>query len=166
MTWLITQIPETATGTPAETYGAITKPFGRVLSPTPCGFIPAALIFSPSNGIALVIDVITPALSAAVPMSKNHDCEYCVGSSEALLINMCGQTPDEIAVTKAAPLAEKDRAMPLFVLRSHGLAARGDQAPSRLPARAWWTDGDMLDAVAHGARNTAADIPFSTFKIG
>lgn len=28
-----------------------------------------------------------------------------------------------------------------------------------------WTDSDLIDAVAHGARNTAVDILFNTFKI-
>ena len=173
MTLLTTQTPETATGAVAETYKAVAGLFGRV---------PNAVQFYSSSPVLLAQqwDSIRyyrnhPALSAALLasirmlVSKNNDCEYCVGFNEALLINMCGQTPGEVAATKAdpkaTPLAEKDRAMLLFVLKAMATPhAVGKPDLDHLRGLGW-TDGDMLDAVAHGARNTAVDILFNTFKI-
>ena len=111
------------------------------------------------------------AFGSAVRMlvSQENDCDYCLGFNEALLIDRCGWTPEQVAATKrdatAAPLDVKEKALLRFVLET---------VNSRRPAsrdnidgllKLGWTTGDILDAVALGARNVAVDIIFNTFQL-
>ncbi len=173
MTLLARHSPETATGFVAKTYGAIARLFGRV---------PNALQFySPSpeilaqqwDSVRYYRDhpTLSQALLATIRMlvSKTNQCDYCVGFNEALLIRSCGQTPDQVAATKAdpaaAPLNDKDRALLLFVLKAMDRPHAVGEADVASLRALGWDDRDLLDAVMHGARNTAVDIVFNTFKI-
>jgi AhpD family alkylhydroperoxidase len=111
------------------------------------------------------------AVGAVVRMlvSQQNDCRYCIGFNEMLLINRCGWTVEQVAATKhaaeAAPLDAKEKALLQFVLRtvnSRQPATRNDI--DRLE-KLGWTHGDILDAVALGARNVAVDIIFNTFQL-
>lgn len=102
-------------------------------------------------------------------VSQENECPYCVGMNAAMLIQRAGLTPDQITAVKRnpedAPLDDKDKAMLLLVLKAtkhprtvgasdlHGLRALG------------WNDGEILEAVHHGARNIAVDVVFNTFKV-
>jgi len=173
MTLLQTQTPQSATGDVAKIYDAIAQSFGRVPNAMQFYSTSPALLARQWDSIRYyrAHKSLTPALLATIRMlvSKNNACDYCVGFNEALLINMCGQTTEQVAATKArpeaAPLGEKDRAMLLFVLKSmsapHSVAAADIKALHVLG----WADSDIMDAVAHGAQNTFVDIMFNTFKI-
>lgn len=102
-------------------------------------------------------------------VSVDHDCAYCVGLNESMLINMVGLTPEQVAALKrdprAAPLAENEKAMLLFVLK-------GVKQPTSIRAADMqglrdlgWSDAEILDGLNHGARQVAADIVFSAFQI-
>lgn len=102
-------------------------------------------------------------------VSQENNCDYCVGFNAAMLINKCGLTPEQVNLTKQnpeqAPLNGKDKSMLLLVLKAvstpNAVSANDLQKLRSLG----WSDGDILDAVTHGARNMAADVIFNTFKI-
>ncbi|WP_298139446.1 hypothetical protein [Acidiferrobacter sp.] len=173
MTLLTTQSPEAATGAVAKTYEAITHLFGRVPNALRIYSSSPELLAQQWDGVRYYRNhpTLSAALLASIRMlvSKRNDCEYCVGFNEAFLINVCRQTPAQVAATKAdpttAPLTDKDRAMLLFVLKAMATAHAADKPDLDRLRALGWADGDILDAVAHGARNTAADIVFNTFKI-
>ncbi len=86
-----------------------------------------------------------------------------------LLINMFGQSPEQVAATKQdpnqAPLEEKEKAMLLFVLKSVKTPTEVTEQDVQALRALGWEEGDILDATAHGARHVAIDILFNTFKI-
>ena len=173
MTLLATETPDTASGAVAETYQEIMKLFGRIPNALQIYSASPELLAQQWEAVRYFRGhpTLSAALLASIRMlvSKNNDCAYCVGFNEGLLINMCGQTPEQVAATKAdpeaTPLAPKDKAMLLFVLKATATPhAVGKPDLDRLRALGW-TDRDLLDAVAHGARNTAVDILFNAFKI-
>lgn len=102
-------------------------------------------------------------------VSQEHECEYCIGMNASMLIHRAGWTPEQVAATKRnptdAPLSDKDKALLLLVLKAtktpKAVAAQDLDTMRQLG----WQDGDILDAVQHGARNIAADVLFNTFKV-
>jgi len=102
-------------------------------------------------------------------VSEQNDCAYCIGLNESLLINRAGYAPEQIAAARRdpaqAPLAEKDKAMLLFVLkgtRDPKSLGKGDLDGLRALG---WSDGDIVDGLFHGARNAAMDIMFDALKV-
>lgn len=173
MTLLTTEKPGVASPAVAVQYDAITQVFGRVPN--------AFQLYSSSPGLlAQQWDSVRyylnhPSLGAALLatirmlVSQDNDCSYCVGFNESMLINWCGQTAEQVAATKAdfrtAPLVARDKAMLALVLKAVATAHVVQAADLDHVRALGWTDGDIVDAVAHGARNVAADILFNTFKI-
>ncbi|MCK9355190.1 MAG: hypothetical protein M0P59_13695 [Gallionella sp.] len=102
-------------------------------------------------------------------VSQKNDCQYCVGLNEAMLMGMANMTPEQIAATKRdpqeAPLPEKDKAMLLLVLKATQSPKSVEKTELDQLRALGWNDGEIMDAVYHGARNVAADIVFNTFKI-
>ena len=86
-----------------------------------------------------------------------------------MLINMAGWTPEQVSATKrdasAAPLNEKDKALLQFVLKAVNRREASTRAEIDALVRLGWTQADLLDAVAHGARNVGVDIIFNAFQI-
>lgn len=173
MSIIATTVPEQATGQVAEIYAQMQQAMGRVPNAMQLySASPAMLAMQwqylgynfqhPTLGFPLLATL-------RMLVSQDHECEYCIGFNEAMLIERAGFTAEQTAATKrdpaAAPLPAKDKAMLLFVLK----ATRTPKAvtPADLDAvRALgWSDRDIFDAVNHGARNIASDILFNTFKI-
>jgi uncharacterized peroxidase-related enzyme len=173
MSIISTVAPEQATGQVAEIYAQMQQAMGRV--PNAMQLYSASPEMLAMQWQYLGYNFQHPTLgfpllaTLRMLVSQDHDCTYCIGFNEALLIQRAGFTPEQTAAAKRnpadAPLPEKDKAMLLFVLK----ATRTPKAvtPADLDAlRALgWTDRDLFDAVNHGARNIAADILFNTFKI-
>jgi alkylhydroperoxidase/carboxymuconolactone decarboxylase family protein YurZ len=86
-----------------------------------------------------------------------------------MLINMAGWTPEQVAATRAdfrnSPLSGDEKMLLGLVLK----ATRDSNSVTALDVQgareAGWTDGDILDAVNHGARMVAADILINGFKV-
>lgn len=102
-------------------------------------------------------------------VSQENHCDYCVGFNAAMLINKCGLTPEQVAMTRQnpehAPLNDKDKAMLLLVLKAVSTPdAVGANDLQKLRSLGW-SDSGMLDAVSHGARNRAVDVIFNAFKV-
>lgn len=173
MSLLTTAHPDAASPAVAMQYQAITRAFGRVPNTLQLYSSSPTLLAQQWDAVQYYLQhaTLTPALLATIRMlvSTDHDCAYCVGFNESLLINWCGQSAAQVAATKAnaedAPLAAKERALLRLVLK----AVRTPHAvqPADLDGlRALgWKDGDILDAVTHGARNVASDILINAFKI-
>ena len=102
-------------------------------------------------------------------VSQTGHCDYCIDMNAGMLVDMMGWTPDQVAATRANPAAanlpERERALLLLVLRAtQDPASIGaeDLEPLRIMG---WSDRDILDAVAHGARMAASDIIINAFKV-
>jgi uncharacterized peroxidase-related enzyme len=173
MTLISTVPPEQATGSVAETYRQIKESFGWIPNTFQMASVSPAQLEMTWQSVNYYFT--HPSLSAGLLattrmlVSDVHDCAYCVDFNAAILINRCDQTAEQVAATRLdptqAPLAPKDKAMLMFALKAvdtpHDIAASDLDALRALG----WTDRDMFDAVAHAARNVAADILFNTFKI-
>lgn len=102
-------------------------------------------------------------------VSQANRCEYCVDFNASLLMQVAGLSVDQIAAVKldpeTAPLEEKDGAMLRFVLKAVRAPLEVRAAEVEALRGLGWTDGDIFDAVSHGARNLAVDVVFNAFKI-
>ncbi len=165
--------PEAATGPLAELYRKITAMRGRVGNN-------AKLFSSSPELLRQQMDFIRhysqhptlslPLLAAIrVMVSAGESCDYCVDYNTAMLVNMAGWTPEQVASmrgdTDTAPLEARERALLKTVVKAirnaHGVTA--DDLD--LLREAGWSDTDIFDAVHHGARMLATDILFNAFKI-
>jgi uncharacterized peroxidase-related enzyme len=102
-------------------------------------------------------------------VSQENDCEYCVGMNEAMLIHRAGLAPEQVAAAKRnpedAPLSDKEKAMLKFVLKATKTPKAVDRSDLNRLREMGWGDGEIVDAVHHGARNMAVDVVFNTFKV-
>lgn len=173
MSLIATVAPAQASGKVAEIYGQIRQAMGSV----PNAF---QLNSASPDLLALHWQTISyyqkhPTLSfpllAMIRMlvSQHNDCEYCVNMNEGMLMHVAKLTTEQLAATKRdavhAPLPEKDKAMLLLVLKATSNPKQVQQSDLDQLRALGWKDGDILDAVSHGARNVAADIVFNAFKI-
>lgn len=165
--------PENSTGRVAEIYDEITWTFGSV----PTGFqlhsISPELFDDNWRNISYFMEhkSLSFPLLALIRMlvSQDNQCDYCIGLNEALLINKAGYTIEQIQGIKAdpssAPLSDKEKAMLLFVLKatqhSKSITAEDIEALRTIG----WTDKDIYDGLAHGARNMAMDVIFNAFQV-
>jgi len=164
--------PEKAEGKLAELYAEVEQIFGMVPNNVQMlGVSPAIL----ENQLQLIEHYMGhPSLStpflASVRMLVSKACHspYCQNLNAGLLMK-AGFTKEQIAAMQAdpsqAPLDEKQKALLLFVLKAcdnpHSVTAE-DVAGLRSVG---WSEVDMMDALAHGARMVGTNIIFDTFKI-
>jgi hypothetical protein len=101
-------------------------------------------------------------------VAKRTSSPYCEGLNKGLLMRQ-GVSAEEIdsitADPSEAPMSEKEKALLQFVLK----ALREPQSATADDVKnlesLGWTQSDLLDAVAHGARAVATNIIFDTFKL-
>lgn len=164
--------PEKAEGKLAELYAEFEQMFGGVPNNVRMlGVSPAIL----ENQLQLIGHYMEhPTLSvpflAMVRMLVSKACQspYCQDLNAGLLRN-AGFTQEQITAMQAnpaqAPLDEKQKALLQFVLKScdnpHSVVAKDVERLRSLG----WSEVDMVDAVAHGARSVGTNIIFDTFKI-
>lgn len=101
-------------------------------------------------------------------VSHSTESPYCAHMNAGLLTQQ-GFTSEQIEAAKAeagqAPLDEKETALLLFVLKATK-APKSTEAKDVDDLRAMgWTDRDIFDALAHGARAVATNIIFDAFKL-
>ena len=164
--------PEKAEGKLAELYAEVEQIFGMVPNNVQMlGVSPAIL----ENQLQLIEHYMAhPSLSipflASVRMLVSKACHspYCQNLNAGLLMK-AGFTKEQIAGMQAdpsqAPLDEKQKALLLFVLKAcdnpHSVTAEDVDGLRS----AGWSEVDMMDALAHGARMVGTNIIFDTFKI-
>jgi uncharacterized peroxidase-related enzyme len=173
MSILQTVTPERASGEVADIYAQIEQAWGHV---------PAAIqVFSANPallrhqweyyGSIMQHPRLSMPLTACIRMlvSQAGNCDYCVDMNAAMLMNLAGWSADELAATRAdfrdSPLSNEDKAL-------LGLVLKATRDPKSVTAHdleaaraAGWSDGDILDAVNHGARMVAGDIVINGFKV-
>ncbi|OZA13517.1 MAG: hypothetical protein B7X94_02265, partial [Hydrogenophilales bacterium 17-62-8] len=64
-----------------------------------------------------------------------------------------------------SPLSLKEKTLLGLVLKATRDSTRVDAADLQAARDAGWSDGDILDAVNHGARMVAGDIIINGFKV-
>jgi alkylhydroperoxidase family enzyme len=172
MALIQTTPPEKAQGKLAELYAEVEQMFGMVPNNVRLLGVSPALL---DNQLQLIghymehASLTTPFL-AMVRMLVSKACQspYCQNLNSGLLLK-AGFTKEQIAVMQAdptqAPLDDKQKALLLFVLKAcdnpHSVVA---EDVDRLRSLGW-SEPDIVDAVAHGARMVGTNIIFDTFKI-
>lgn len=173
MSILQTVTPEAATGEVAEIYAQIKNAWGHV---------PAAIqVFSANPfllrhqweyyGSVMQHPTLSMPLTACIRMlvSQAGHCDYCIDMNAGLLINLAGWTPEQVAATRAdfndSPLSAREKTLLGLVLKAACDSSRVSSADLDAARTAGWSDGDILDAVNHGARMVAGDIVINGFKV-
>lgn len=173
MPLISTVTPTEATSKVADIYHQIEQTFGRIPN--------AIQLFSSSPellertweelGYYMQHPKLSMPLLATIRMliSQENQCDYCIGFNAGLLINMFGQTQEQVMATQQdpnqAPLEEKEKAMLFFVLKSVKTPQAITEQDVQALVALGWEHADILDATAHGARHVAIDILFNTFKV-
>ncbi|MHB1292632.1 MAG: carboxymuconolactone decarboxylase family protein [Sulfuricella sp.] len=173
MSIISTVAPEQADGKVAEVYGQIQQMMGRVPNAFQLYSSSPVLLEQQMQQIAYYMQhpTLSFPLLAMVRMlvSQHNDCQYCVGFNEGMLMHRVGLTPEQVAATRRnpadAPLPDKDKAMLLLVLKATKTPKMVEKSDMDQLRALGWSDGDIMDAVYHGARNVAVDIVFNAFKI-
>jgi uncharacterized peroxidase-related enzyme len=173
MTIIQTVSPDQASGKVAQIYTQIEQRFGRIHNGFQMYSASPDLMeqLAQQNAYYMQHPTLNFALLAMIRMlvSEQNSCAYCIGFNEALLIEHCKLSPDQLAVTRrdpaSAPLNEKDKAMLLFVLKGTKDPKSIGTADLDALRKLGWTDRDIIDGLFHGARNTAVDIMFDAFKV-
>jgi alkylhydroperoxidase family enzyme len=164
--------PEKAEGKLAELYTEVEQMFGRIPNNVRLLGVSPALL---ENQLQLIEHYMGhPTLStpflATVRMLVSKACHspYCQSFNAGFLLQ-AGFTNEQIEMMQAdpnqAPLDEKQKPLLQLVLKAcdnpHSVVAEDvDRVRSQ-----GWSDADIIDAVAHGARMVGTNIIFDTFKI-
>lgn len=173
MSILQTVTPASATGEVAEIYAQIQNAWGHV---------PAAIqVFSANPfllrhqweyyGSVMRHPTLSMPLTACIRMlvSQAGQCDYCIDMNAGMLINMAGWTPEQVAATRAdfndSPLRPAEKTLLGLVLKATRDSSRVSTSDLDSARAAGWSDGDILDAVNHGARMVAGDIVINGFKV-
>jgi uncharacterized peroxidase-related enzyme len=164
--------PEKAEGKLAELYASAELLFGAVPNNAQLlGVSPAVL----ENQMYMVQYYMKhPTLSAQLLsmirllVSRACKSEYC-DSFNAGLLRKLGFSSEQIEAARSdatkAPLDEKEKALLLFVLKATDQPKAVTASDMDKLRSLGFTDVDIFDAVAHGARAVATNIIFDTFKI-
>lgn len=173
MSILQTVTPDAATGEVAEIYAQIQRAWGHV---------PAAIqVFSANPfllkhqweyyGSVMQHPTLSMPLTACIRMlvSQAGNCDYCIDMNAGMLVNGAGWTPEQVAATRAdfndSPLSPADKTLLGLVLKATRDSGSVSAADLQAARDAGWSDGDILDAVNHGARMVAGDIVINGFKV-
>ncbi len=101
-------------------------------------------------------------------VAKETASPYCEGMNAFLLVQE-GVPADQVEAIKQDPekaaLDSKERAMLAFVLKAVKDPRSVDEADIDELGKLGWSEQDIFDAAAHGARATATNILFDTFKL-
>jgi uncharacterized peroxidase-related enzyme len=173
MSILQTVTPDRAAGEVADIYAQIEQAWGHV---------PAAIqVFSANPallrhqweyyGSIMQHPTLSLPLTACIRMlvSQAGNCDYCIDMNAAMLIHRAGWTVDEVAATRAdfrnSPLSSEEKVLLGLVLRATRDSKSVTAEDLDHARAAGWSDGDILDAVNHGARMVAGDIVINGFKV-
>lgn len=173
MSVIETVVPEKATGELAEVYAQI----GQVLGRVPNGLrmysqSPVLLAeYWRQLGYYMQHPTLPQALLATIRLlvSEANHCEYCIDMNAGMLINLFGLTPDQVAALRrdpeAAPFSAKDKALLRLVLKTVVKRQAATRAEIDGLTALGWSQADVLDAVAHGARSIGGDVLLNAFGV-
>jgi alkylhydroperoxidase family enzyme len=173
MSMLQTVTPESATGDVADIYAQINQAWGGV--PNVMRVWSASPFLLKQQWEFVSYSMQHPKLSFALLtsirmlVSQAGNCSYCIDMNAGMLINMAGWTPEQVAATRAdfknSPLTASEKMLLGLVLKATRDSSSVTALDVQAAREAGWADGDILDAVTHGARMVAGDIIINAFKV-
>ena len=165
--------PNVASGEVGEIYDSFLKMRGRIGN--------NAILFSSSPAaLRMQYEFINyysshptlsqPLLTAIrVLVSQSKECEFCIDMNSGFLINRFGWSVEDVEVMKkdasTTPLQAKEQAMLEFVIKGMEDSLGVNESDIVSLRDLGWSDGDILDALYHGARMSGTDIMFNALKI-
>lgn len=172
MAFIATTPPEKAEGKLAELYATAEQVFGVVPNNVRMLGVSPMILENQFDMVSYYMGhrTLSTALLAMIRMLVSKGCRspYCETLNTGLLLKQ-KLTMEQIEAAKAdpskAPLSDKEKALLLFVLKAtqdpHAVKAEEVEHLKGIG----WTEQDIFDAVAHGARIVGTNIIFDTFKI-
>ncbi|MEW6347809.1 MAG: hypothetical protein AB1646_01995 [Thermodesulfobacteriota bacterium] len=172
MSLIKTTPPEQAEGKLAELYASAEQFFGFIPNNVRLLGVSPTILDNQFSMVEYYMShktLKTPLLAGIRMMvSKRCRSEYCENANTQMLIRM-GVPKEKVEACKAdpqqAPFSDNEKAMLGFVLKAvedpKSVTAQDVEALKTMG----WTDQDIFDAVAHGARMVGTNIIFDTFKI-
>lgn len=172
MALIATIPPEAAEGKLAELYKLTEQFFGRVPNNVRLFGVSPDMLENQIQFAAANMEhpTLGNELRALIRMLVAHQSRspYCDQLNAGLMAQQ-GMSEEQIETLRAdpaqAPLDDKEKAMLLFVLKAtadpHSITA-ADLEPLR---KLGWSEKDIFDGVAHGARAAYANLIFDVFKL-
>ncbi len=164
--------PEKAEGKLAELYTEVEQLFGRVPNNVQMLGISPTILETQLELVGYYREhpaLRTPLLAMIrMLVSKAGKSPYCQKLNTGLLMQ-AGFTREQIEAAQAdpskAPLPDNEKALLLFVLKATDNPHSVEQLDVDHLRSLGWTDLDIFDATAQGARMVGNNIVFDTFKI-
>jgi uncharacterized peroxidase-related enzyme len=165
--------PDEAQGVVAENYSMFVKTAGMVPAPFQMLSVSPGLQGVAKSQIQYFFGhpVLSPGLLAMIRLlvAEQNDYHYCVSLNTGVLKQFGIADNDQVMAMMAdpdkAPISDKDRAMLGFVLKAVKTPQDVEKADLDRLRELGWTDGDILDATAHGANMVSSGIMFKAFKM-
>ncbi len=113
----------------------------------------------------------SPKMTAMVRMlvAENHNCKFCVGFNQGMLINVFKLPSDEVATLQKDPttakLDEKQKAMLLFMLKSTSTPNDVNKEDISNLKKLGWSQKDIMEGVKQAGEMVATALFIDTFKI-
>jgi uncharacterized peroxidase-related enzyme len=102
-------------------------------------------------------------------VSAQHDCAYCVGLNESMLINMFKMDAGKVMAMKknpkTAPLPEKEKVLLLFTLKAVSDPKSTSKEDIDALHKIGWSDAEIFFATSYAAEMVATDILINAFKV-
>lgn len=101
-------------------------------------------------------------------VSGRNRNNFCIGFNEAALVNVGINQEDlrqSLIHPEMIPLPEHEKTLMLFILRAIDDPENISEKDIAALHKAGWTDRDIYDALAAGARHAATDVLFNAFKV-
>ena len=167
------QSEENASGDVAKVYAEMKEAWHMVPNPMKLFSADPALLRHRWEGFKIMGEntSVDPMFQTLLRMlvSVTHDCDYCVGLNESMLIGMFEMTPEQVAAMKkdpaTAPLPEKQKALLLFVLK----AVKAPKSTTKTEIEALhalgWSDADIFFAMNYATDMVATDILINAFHV-
>lgn len=173
MSLIQTVAPESAEGEVAEIYAQIEQAMGSV--PNALRIWSASPLLLRQQWEFIRYSMQHPSLSGALLacirllVSHGNHCTYCVDLNTAMLINLFGWAPGEVEAMLDNPARAKlehhERAMLGLALKAVTHSSSVGAADIAHLREQDYSDQDILDAIAHGARMAAADLVLNALKV-
>ena len=173
MSLIQTVPPEDAQGDVAAIYAQIQQAFGNIPNALKVWSASPFLLRQQWEFIAQAMQhkSLSGALLACIRLlvSRGNHCAYCVDMNTGLLINMYGWSPGDVEAMIDNPtqanLQARERAMLGLVLKAVTHSTSVAAADIAHLKEQGYSDQDILEAVAHGARMAAADFVLNAFRV-
>jgi uncharacterized peroxidase-related enzyme len=172
MALLKTLTPEQAEGKLKDLYTATEQMFGAVPNNVRMLGVSPKILENQLDMVGYFMEhpALTPSFLAMIRMVVSANCQspYCENFNTGMLMQG-GMSAEQLQACKDnadnAPLDDKEKALLKLVVKAtkdpHSVVAADIEQLKALG----WSEQDVFDAVAHGARSVATNIIFDTFKI-